>query len=458
MNLAFKNPVIYWNCACLISDSGAAVMEEEEEIVDIYEEEDEDAEYEDLPDRSGKKKKTRSVDYGKIATAIGQMQSNGITISPPDINKSSYTFVPDVENNKIIYGIKGITKIGDELVEAIIKNRPYEDIYDFQRKVKVNKTQMVNLIKSGAFDSFGNRVEIMYDYITSIADTKTTLNLRNMQKIIEYGLVPEAYDLEKRIFNFNKYLKKLKINEDYFKLDERALVFYEKNFDVDMLIYKDNKPYLSVSYWKKVYSKRMDVFRNWIKDNLPELLKAFNDKATELVFNKYAEGTISKWEMDSVSFYYHEHELAHLREDVYNIDNFFELKEQPEIETTIFIKEKPVPIFKLNRIAGTILDKDKNHNLITVLTNYGVVKVKIYKPQFTKYDKQISVKGEDGKKHVIEKSWFSRGNKIMIVGIRRDDCFVPKIYKNSPYDTPFYLIDKIDDDGYVSGRAERVEI
>ena len=36
MNLAFKNPVIYWNCACLISDSGAAVMEEEEEIVDIY--------------------------------------------------------------------------------------------------------------------------------------------------------------------------------------------------------------------------------------------------------------------------------------------------------------------------------------------------------------------------------------------------------------------------------------
>ena len=87
-----------------------------------------------------------------------------------------------------------------------------------------------------------------------------------------------------------------------------------------------------------------------------------------------------------------------------------------------------------------------------------LTKVKIYKPQFTKYDKQISVKGEDGKKHVIEKSWFSRGNKIMIVGIRRDDFFIPKLYRNSPYDTPFYLIDKIDDDGYVSGRAERVEI
>ena len=28
MNLAFKYPIIFWNCACLISDSGGAQMEE----------------------------------------------------------------------------------------------------------------------------------------------------------------------------------------------------------------------------------------------------------------------------------------------------------------------------------------------------------------------------------------------------------------------------------------------
>ena len=31
MNLAFKYPIMFWNCACLISDSGGAEMEDIEE-------------------------------------------------------------------------------------------------------------------------------------------------------------------------------------------------------------------------------------------------------------------------------------------------------------------------------------------------------------------------------------------------------------------------------------------
>ena len=37
MNLAYKFPVIYWNCACLISDSGG--LEEEEEADYEFDEE-----------------------------------------------------------------------------------------------------------------------------------------------------------------------------------------------------------------------------------------------------------------------------------------------------------------------------------------------------------------------------------------------------------------------------------
>ena len=47
---------------------------------------------------------------------------------------------------------------------------------------------------------------------------------------------------------------------------------------------------------------------------------------------KYAVGSLSKWEMDSVSFYHHEHELAHVPKDVYDISNFFDLNEKPEEE------------------------------------------------------------------------------------------------------------------------------
>ena len=37
---------------------------------------------------------------------------------------------------------------------------------------------------------------------------------------------------------------------------------------------------------------------------------------------------------------------------------------------------------------------------------------------FNYYDKQLSEKGFDGKKHVIEKGFFTRGNKVVITGIR----------------------------------------
>lgn len=385
------------------------------------------------------------------------MQSSGITISPPDINKSSYTFVPDAENNQILYGIKGITKVGDEIVDSIIKNRPYTSVEDFIHKVKVNKTQIVMLIKSGAFDCFGDRKEIMEWYINSIADQKKTLNLRNLQKLIELDLLPDELDREKKIFAFNKHIRTKQVN-NYYELESYPLQYYEKNFDIDDVIFENGKSYLLQSQWKKKYDKEMNVVRQYIKDNMDELLEKLNHKLYMEVYNKYATGTISKWEMDSISFYYHEHELKHLQEDYYDVVNFFNLPEQPIVDRTIPMKGKQVPLFKLQRIAGTVLDRDKNKNLVTILTNYGVVKVKVYRAQFTKYDKQISERGADGKKHIIERSWFSRGNKIMIVGIRRDDCFIPKLYKNSPYESPFMLIESIDENGYVQGREHRMEV
>lgn len=97
-----------------------------------------------------------------------------------------------------------------------------------------------------------------------------------------------------------------------------------------------------------------------------------------------------------------------------------------------------IPIFKLHRIIGTVLDKDKAKKTVTLLTEEGVVVVKIY-GVFQNYDKQISEKGADGHKHVLRKSEFSRGNKIIVTGIRDEDGFRAKKYKN----TPFHLIETV---------------
>ncbi len=118
---------------------------------------------------------------------------------------------------------------------------------------------------------------------------------------------------------------------------------------------------------------------------------------------------------------------------MYQIDDFFDLSTTPEVERVIPIKGKQVPIFTLRRIAGTVLDRNKAKKTVTILTTTGVVNVKIYGGVFEQYDKQISERGADGKKHIIEKSMFTRGNKIIVTGIREDDDFIAKTYSRTPY-------------------------
>jgi DNA polymerase-3 subunit alpha len=83
-------------------------------------------------------------------------------------------------------------------------NRPYKSVEDFMERIKISKPQMVNLIKSGAFDSFGKREEIMREYIDSVSDTKKRITLQNMKMLIDFGLIPDKYDMVRRVYNFTK--------------------------------------------------------------------------------------------------------------------------------------------------------------------------------------------------------------------------------------------------------------
>ena len=254
--------------------------------------------------------------------------------------------------------------------------------------------------------------------------------------LIDFGLIPDEYDLQRRVFNFNKYLKKMKLDAMYYGIDNIAMNFIEKNFDIDMLVPCDETESgfkVKQSIWDNIYQKQMDIIRPFVKKNNESLLNAVNNRLISDVWNKYCLGNISKWEMDSVSFYSHEHELAKADFEQYSIVDYFELSESPDVERVIPIKGKQVPIFKLYRIAGTVLDRNKAKKTVTILTTTGVVNVKIYGGVFEQYDKQISERGPDGKKHVIEKSMFTRGNKIIVTGIRQDDGFVAKTYSRTPW-------------------------
>ena len=470
LNLAYRYPTILWDCACLISDSGGAEKEENddeesdrEDIGETFDDvsmgvfaddnEDDEEEDTDISESKSKKKSAKTTNYGKIATAIGKMGHEGVTIVATDINKSEYTFAPDIENHRIIYGLSGITRVGDDLVRQIMDNRPYSSIEEFISKIKINKPQMINLIKSGAFDSLygGDRIEAMNVYIDLIADKKKRMTLQNLQMLINFGFIPDEYEFQCKVYNFNKYLKKHKVDNLY-GIDNIALNFFSNNFDMDLLTPAAGEYIFTIKQtdWDKIYKKQMDKIRPFIKDNNELLLEKVNWKLRQDLWDKYCTGNISQWEMDSISCYIHDHELKNIKNGFYGLSNFSDLPEDPIVNYEFKSKEtgQKIPLFKICRIAGTILDKDKNKKMVTLLTNDSVVTVKIFGDAFTHYDRQVSEKRPDGTKKVLEKSMLARGNKIIVTGIRKENNFICKKYKSTPHPLVEQII-SIDENGYI---------
>ena len=393
----YFNPV-YWNTACLRVDAGL----------------EEDA----------------STNYGKIATAVGNIIYRGINVSLIDINKSTYMFEPDLDTNSILYGFKALNGVGGEIIQQIEEKRPYNNLTDFIEKVKCNKTVMVSLIKSGAFDQFDSREEIMKQYIWSVCEPKKRITLQNFNGLMERGLIPDELDFERRLFVFNKALRKFCKLDDVYTLPDNFYDFYEQFFDVDLINIYDGNLSIRQEIWKKLYTKGMEKARVYFKEHQDELLKQLNGSLFQEMWNKYAEGTLADWEMDSLGFYFHEHPLMHIKKDLYNISQYNNLPEVPLVNYTFKKNNMNIPIFKTTRIIGTVIAKDDIKSQISVLTpESGVVTIKFGRDYFARLNKRISEMGIDGHKHVIENSWFQRGTKVLVNGYRRNDLFMGKAYK-----------------------------
>ncbi|PPB12935.1 PHP domain-containing protein [Brevibacillus laterosporus] len=448
LNLNYQFNSLYWNTACLTVNSRSTDGNDDEEINSDEEETD---------------TKKKSTNYGKVALAIGQMHKRGIEIALPDINNAGFGFKPDLRNNQIIFGLKGINGIGDDIVHIIIKNRPYSSFDDFINKLfktkQIKKGQIVKLIKAGCFDKFEDRFNIMKQFINKIYEPKQKLTMQNFNGLIENDLIPECYALLVRLYRFRKYISQnvyktiSKPKDKWLLLDDISTNFYNQHFsDQSIVEVNDGKIAVSELKFKKEYDKKMEPFKSWLQNE--ETLETLNKKLFSQQWYKYAEGTISKWEMDSLSFYYHKHELSHVNADKYGIIDFEKLPKEPKEVGSYKSRGLERPKFEIVRIAGTVLDKDKSKHTVTVLTTTGVVTVKFYDGVFAHYNKQIS-RTNDGDKEILEKSWFTRGNKLLIAGYRRDSNFRPHKYTDSVYRHTVSLIENIGENGDITLKTER---
>lgn len=371
MNLAYHYPSIYWATAVITVEAGALGEE----------------------DNGG-------VNYAKVAAAIGRVQSEGYKVELPDINIAEFGFVPDVQKDAIVYGLKGISEIGDELAKRIIKERPYNSVEDFITKIQPQKKQMINLIKAGAFDAFGEKRIIMNNYLLSITPQKTRITLQNMNSLIEYNLIPKDLISYKYLYNFNKYLKDLEIPEGY-RLNERAINFLCKNFpNIDI-----SNGILDTKVWKKIYDNEMTGIKDWMKSNEEELIQQIQKCDVNKIWEQYCNGNDSSWEMEVLGFYYSGHELDSLEESKIDIAH---LKDGDYKHTV--------------SICGTVLGKDAYKHMVTLLTTTGVVTLKFTGELFANYNKIISEMTAEGKK-TLEKSWFNKGTLLIVNGYKSGEVF-----------------------------------
>lgn len=455
LNLCYKYNPIYWQTANLIVDSGSLDQESND-----------------------------STNYGKMAVAIALIQQEGVIIEKPLIEKAQFGFKPDINNNQIIFGLKGINGINTEMAQTIIQNRPYSSFDNFCEKlfeVKIIQiSKMIQLIKAGCFVNLHDpdRKKTM-DYFLKkyVFAPCSKLTMQQFKKAIELKVIPEKYKKIVQIIYFKQYVldgaalvekyidptkkpTKKGYHDRLYILDDQSQQFFMDNFSENSVVRIQNNFYvISEKEFSKEVNKMIKPLKTWLESD--EALARYNQALYQQIWDKYAEGSVAAWSMASTCFYDEEHELDHVNEEQYGVVNYFDLPEEPEAYEfyTRYVGGKPkrIPKNKISRIAGTVLNTDNNRHTVFLLTKYGVVNVKFNKGHYAFYNKRISVKKDANskKKTVIEESWFKRGNKIIVAGVRREDQFFPMIYADTIYKHTVNLIKKINNDGTLELQLER---
>ncbi len=131
-------------------------------------------------------------DTDKVHIFIEDSIANGLTILPPDINLSSYRFVP-TDQKTIRYGLGAVKGTGESAISAIITEReqagPFADLFDFCTRVDrriANRRVMESLIRVGSFDAINpNRASLLASVGIAIESAEQASRSANQANLFE---------------------------------------------------------------------------------------------------------------------------------------------------------------------------------------------------------------------------------------------------------------------------------
>lgn len=155
-------------------------------------------------------------DGGKVNKYILDAQEFGVEVLPPHINKSNKEF--SVHDGKILFGISSINGIGDTLTDAILEERQngkFTGIENLLDRVKLNKAQMIALIKSGALPT-KNKANMILKYALATQEGKEYPEYKPVKSLptllelqTKWGIdTSEIKDKETRLRLYNDARKK----------------------------------------------------------------------------------------------------------------------------------------------------------------------------------------------------------------------------------------------------------
>lgn len=142
---------------------------------------------------------THADQSDKVASAIGECRRLGISVLPPDINRSQVVF--SIEKGRedsdiaIRFGLTAIKNVGLGAVEAIIAERnqggEFKSVEDLCRRSDlkgVNRRTLESLIKAGALDSLGSRGGLLQNVSSILSLAQREQRLRDTGQATMFDL------------------------------------------------------------------------------------------------------------------------------------------------------------------------------------------------------------------------------------------------------------------------------
>jgi DNA polymerase-3 subunit alpha len=464
MNLATRYSPLYWDCACLCvnsgnSDTGMSDDDSDDDSVDDpVNDKSSDGNDSvnvavDASASSDDKKSAKRVapNYGKIAKAISDIQQRGVNVMLPDINSSGFDFLPDASKNAIEYPLGAISGIGEELVNDIIKSRPYASLSDFCSKVALTDGDLITLVKAGCFDALEGkpREDILRECCVASAARgcalPATLTAVHLKKAISYpslrdSLIPFADGI--KVFNFQSYavahFEKAADKKKYAIPSGHCSDFFQTAILPGLNAAKneyengpDGKLWVKISALERIKKTAVAPVMDWLNSERGRdaFSKAMIAEAANAQMAEVMQGTPSDWEMETLVYYHSGHPLAKVDRAEYGIRPFDTLPEEPtQHQVTTRDGRQYMAYDNIATIVGTVVNADRNKHIVSLLTPDGVVNVKFFKNNYATYAQKLSYNdpANPKRKITIEDSWFKRGTKLLINGYRRENMFFAK--------------------------------